>query len=160
MTFSSNNWHALFWFVTRVEILWNFPRLDFHFFLLRNVFFFFYLLQPLSLESKALKNSQLHPGKFALLWISIRQQAPFVSFFFARLGVFLEHSSGKCPQVRLFLPRSYAALRPFLVTLYPLIRHSLIKHHLEMVVIEEGDSKLRSSELEIGLSSSEDCGAP
>ena len=86
-------------------------------------------------------------------FVSLRQQTPSVSFFFARLGVFLEHSSGKRPQVGLFLPRSYAALRPFLVTLYPLIRHSLIKHHLEMVVIEEGDSKLRSSELETGLSS-------
>jgi len=71
VTFSLDNWHVLFWFVTRVEILWNFPRLDFHFFLLRNIFFFFYLLQPFSLESKALKNSQLHPSKFSLLWISI-----------------------------------------------------------------------------------------
>ena len=37
-------------------------------------------------------------------FVSLRQQAPFVSFFFARLGVFLEHSGGKCPQVGLFLP--------------------------------------------------------
>ena len=31
VTFSSNNWHFLFRLVMRMEILWNFPRLDFRF---------------------------------------------------------------------------------------------------------------------------------
>ena len=40
-----------------------------------------------------------------------RQSSPFVSFFFAKLGVFLEFSSGWCPQNGLFVSRNYA-LRP------------------------------------------------
>ena len=86
-------------------------------------------------------------------FVSFRQQTPYVSFFFARLGVFLEHSDGKCPQVGLFFPHCCAAFRSVLVTFYPLIWRSLIKYHLEMAVVEEGDFEVRSSELETGLSS-------
>ena len=68
--------------------------------------------------------------------------------------MFLEFSSGHCPLVGLFLPRDCGAFRPVLTTLYPLIHHSLIAHHLEMTVIEYRDTNVRSSELETGLSSS------
>ena len=66
----------------------------------------------------------------------VRQESPSISFFFARLGVFLECSGGHFPQVGLFLPRYYVAFRPVFITLYPLIRRSLIAHHLEMTTIE------------------------
>ena len=41
-----------------------------------------------------------------------------------------------------------------MISLYPLIRPSLIANHLEMTTIEYRDSNVRSSELETGLSSS------
>ena len=84
----------------------------------------------------------------------IRLEAPSISFFFAKLGVFLEFFGGHHPQVGLLLPRDYGAFRLVLTTLYPLIRHSLIAHHLEMIAIEYRDTKVRSSELETYLSSS------
>ena len=84
----------------------------------------------------------------------IRKEAPSVSFFFARLGVFLESSGRHRPQVGLFLPRDYGAFRLVLTSLFPLIHHSLIPHHLEMTTIEYRDSDIRSSKLETGLSSS------
>ena len=51
----------------------------------------------------------------------IRQEASSISFFFARLGVFLEFSGGHRPQVGFFffLPRDCGAFRPVLTTLYP-----------------------------------------
>ena len=84
----------------------------------------------------------------------IRKEAPSVSFFFARLGVFLESSGGRHPQVGLFVPQNCGAFRPVLIGLYPLLRRSLIAHHLEMTTIEYRDSDIRSNELETGLSSS------
>ena len=84
----------------------------------------------------------------------IRQEAPSISFFFARLGVFLEFSGGHRSQVGLVLPQDCEAFRPVLTTLYPLICHSLIAHHLEMTAIEYRDIEVRSNELETGLSSS------
>ena len=72
---------------------------------LETVFLFYFLLQPLSFKSEALKNSQLHPGKLSLLRISIngwffshRQQTPSVSFFFGKLGVFLRTLVGNVPK--------------------------------------------------------------
>ena len=85
----------------------------------------------------------------------LSQECPSVSFFFAQLGVFLEYSSGRHPQVGLFVPRFYA-LRPVLFFLYPLIRQSLIKHHSKMATIEYRVDDVRSSELETGLSSNAD----
>ncbi|KAL0010085.1 hypothetical protein SO802_005193 [Lithocarpus litseifolius] len=82
------------------------------------------------------------------------QETPFISYFFARLRVFLEFSGGHRPQVGLFLPRDCGAFRPVLTSLFPLIRRSLIIHHLEMTAIEYMDTDVRSSELETGLSSS------
>ena len=84
----------------------------------------------------------------------IRQETPFISFFFARLGVFLENSGGQCPQVGLFLPRNCAAFRLVLLNLYPLICHSLISYHLEITTMEGKDTEVRSSDLETSLSSS------
>ena len=81
----------------------------------------------------------------------VRRECPSVSFFFARLGVFLEKSGRKHPRVRSFLPRDCAAFRPMLLDFYPLIRHSLISYHVEM-----GDSEIetRVSEFESNSSSS------
>ena len=50
-------------------------------------------------------------------------------FFFARLGVYLEYSSGRRCQVGLFVIQD-CALRPVLLKLYPLTCHFLIWHHL------------------------------
>ena len=63
--------------------------------------------------------------------------------------MFLEFSSGYLPQVGLFLPRDCGAFRLVLTTLYPLICHSLIAHHLEMTAVEYRDIDVRSSELEV-----------
>ena len=66
----------------------------------------------------------------------IKKEAPPILFFFTRLGVFLESSSGRRPHVGLFVPRDYGALKPALISLYPLLCRSLIAHHLEMIAIE------------------------
>ena len=84
----------------------------------------------------------------------IKKETPSVSFFFARLGVFLESSGGRRPQVGLFVPWNCGAFRPILIGLYPLFHCSLIAHHLEMTAIEYRDSDVKSSELETCLSSS------
>ena len=84
----------------------------------------------------------------------IRKETPYVSFFFARLGVFLESFGGHRPHVGLFVPRDCGAFRPILIGLYPLLYCSLIAHHLEMTAIEYKDNDVRSSELETGLPSS------
>jgi len=47
----------------------------------------------------------------------------------------------------------FSVLRPVLLSLYPLIRQSLIKHHSEMASIEYRVNDVRSSKLETGLSS-------
>ena len=113
-----------------------------------------------SMNFRALRN--LHSLKFpskasfpyALMvgFEFLSQECPPISFFFARLGVFLEYSSSWRPQVGLFVSRFFA-LRPILLSLYPLICQSLIKHHLEMTTIEYRVDDVRSSELETGLSS-------
>ena len=68
--------------------------------------------------------------------------------------MFLELSGGQRPQVGLFLPRNCVAFRHVLLTLYPLICHSLISRHLEMTSVEDRDTEVRSSELKTCLSSS------
>ena len=47
----------------------------------------------------------------------------------------------------------FTAFKPVLLALYPLIYHSLIKHHLEMTFVEYGRDDVRLSEPETGLSS-------
>ena len=103
-------------------------------------------------------NFKLFPSKallHAYLMVDFdffRQESPSISFFFARLGVFLKYSSSRHPQVSLFVSR-FTALKPVLLSLYPLIHHSLIKHHLEMTTVEYREDDVRSSELETRLSS-------
>ena len=80
----------------------------------------------------------------------IRQECPSISFFFARLGVYLKYSSSRRPQAGLFVSH-FTTFKPVLLTLYPLIRHSLIKHHLEMIALENREDNVRPSKLEIGL---------
>ena len=121
---------------------------------------FFCLIFP-TLE--VLKNFKLQTfflrGKFSFLYALlmvdfdfIGQECPSISFFFARLGVYLEYSSCRRPQASLFVSR-FIAFKPVFLTFYPLIRHSLIKHDLEMTTIKYREDDLRSSELETGLSS-------
>ena len=83
------------------------------------------------------------------------QECPSVLFFFARLGVFLEYSSSRRPQMGLFVSR-FTAIRPILFSLYPLIRQSLVRYHFEMDPIKYRPDDVRSSELETGLSSSDE----
>ena len=82
----------------------------------------------------------------------VRQEFPFVSFLFTRLGGFLKYFASQRPRVGLFLPLFCVAFRPILLTLYPLIRHSLIRYHLEMATVANRDVEIGSSELEMGLS--------
>ena len=82
----------------------------------------------------------------------VRQQCSSISFFFARLRVYLEYSSRQHPQASLFVPR-FIAFKPILLALYLLICHYLMKHHLEMTSVEYRQDDVRSSELETGLSS-------
>lgn len=75
---------------------------------------------------KALKisNFKLLPsGKATFLYVLlmvdfefIRQECPFISFFFARLGVFLKYSAGRRPQAGLFISR-FTTFKPVLLTL-------------------------------------------
>ena len=83
----------------------------------------------------------------------VSQECPSISFFFARLGVFLEYFAGRRLQVGLFMPLS-SAFKLILLFLYPLIRQSLIKYHSEMDSIKYRADDVKSSELEMGLSSS------
>ena len=79
--------------------------------------------------------------------------SPSISFFFARLGVFLESSSGQRPP--LGLSASWVcALKPVLLELYPLIHQSFIWHHLNNEMVKERVD-VRSSELDRGLSSND-----
>ena len=78
----------------------------------------------------------------------VGRECPSVSFFFARLGVFLEKFSRKHPRVGSFLPHDCAAFRPVLLNFYP-----LISYHVEM-----GDREIeaRVGESESSSSSSSD----
>ena len=82
----------------------------------------------------------------------LSQECPSVSFFFAQLGVFLEYSSGRRPQVSLFVSLC-SAFRPVLFTLYLLIHQSLVRYHSEMDLVEYRTDDVRSSALETELSS-------
>ena len=60
---------------------------------------------------------------------AIRLDSPSISFFFARLGVFLESLNGQRPLVGLFVHR-VCALRSVLLELYPLICTYLVSFFL------------------------------
>ena len=87
----------------------------------------------------------------------IRRLSPSVSFFFARLGVFLGSSSGCRPPIKDFISRD-STLSLVLADLYPLLYQSLnwFQSLREMFVEERVGSEIRSSEVETGLSSSDD----
>ena len=116
----------------------SFPRIEFiSFFIQKPSHIPLLLLRYTpSLESET-KTEFLHllSGKtlFSPLMVDfdfIRKETPSVSFFFARLGVFLESFGGHRPHVGLFVPRDCGAFRPILIGLYPLLYCSLIAHHL------------------------------
>ena len=67
---------------------------------------------------------------------NVRLGSPSISFFFARLGIFLEYFGGCHPQVGLFVSKE-SALRSVLLELYPLISHSLIQYHLASKMAKE-----------------------
>lgn len=81
----------------------------------------------------------------------IRQEAPSIFFFFARLGVFLAYSCGRRPQAGLFASY-FCALRLVLFKLYHLIHQSLILYHLATEMATE----IKSSDLDKGFSSSDE----
>ena len=87
---------------------------------------------------------------------TVRTLFPSVSFFFTHLGAFLESSNGHRPHVGLFISRD-SAFRPILNDLYPLLHRSLNWYHLlcEMSMEERKGFVVRSTELEIGLSSND-----
>ena len=69
----------------------------------------------------------------------VRSLFTLVSFFFARLGAFLETSSGQYPHVGLFVSRD-SAFRPVLIDLYPLLHRSLNWYRLlYKMSMEEGE---------------------
>ena len=84
----------------------------------------------------------------------VRQRCPSVSFFFTRLGAYLGSFSSHCPPIEGFVSRD-SSLGLVLVDLYPLLHQSL-NWFKEMVGEREVVSEVRSSELEMGLSSSDD----
>lgn len=57
-------------------------------------------------------------------YFEIRHLSPFISFFFAYFGTFLESSGGRYPQVGLFTFRD-SALRSVLTNIHPFLRQSL-----------------------------------
>lgn len=86
----------------------------------------------------------------------VRNLSPSIYFFLARLGASLESSGGHCPQVEFFASRD-SVLRSILTNLYPFVTSilELVQYLREMSVEERVGSKIRSSELEMGLSSSD-----
>ena len=90
-------------------------------------------------------------------YFDVRCFSPSVSFFFAHLGTFLSSSGGGCPQIEGFTFRN-SNLGLILVDLYPLLHQSLnwFQSLQGMSVEERMGSEVRSSDLEMGLSSSDD----
>ena len=118
----------------------NFLRIEFISFFIKKPSHSLLLLllrYTLSLESETKRKFLHFPyGKtpFPPLMVDfdfIKKEIPSISFLFARLGVFLESSGGRCPHIGLFVPQDCGAFRPILISLYPLIHHSLIAHHLD-----------------------------
>ena len=87
----------------------------------------------------------------------VRHLSPSILFFFAHLGAFLRSFGGCCPLTEGFILRD-SNLGLVLADLYPLLHQSLNRFQSlrEMSVEERIRSKVRSSELETGLSFSDD----
>ena len=84
----------------------------------------------------------------------VRKLCPSISFFFARLGASLGSFSTHCPPIEGFVS-SGSSLGFLLANLHPLLHQSL-NWFKEMVGERDVVSEVRSSELETGLSSSDD----
>ena len=84
----------------------------------------------------------------------IRCLSPSILFFFAPLWVFLGYSNGHCPPLEGFVYGD-SNLGVMLADLYPLLHQSL-NWFQGMSKEERVTSEVRSSELEMGLSSSDD----
>ena len=80
----------------------------------------------------------------------VRDDCPSIAFFFARLGCLLESVEGECLKwVSLFVREDYP-YKSVISSLFPLVSHSTkVARLLKM-------SEVRSSDLEMGLSSSND----
>ena len=80
----------------------------------------------------------------------VRVDCPSITFLFARLGCLLESVEGECLKwVSLFMGEDYP-YKFFLFSLFPLVSHfAKVARSLKM-------SEVRSSDLETGLSSSDD----
>ena len=92
---------------------------------------------------------------FCFLMVDYSVDCPSISFLFAHLSGLLEVVGRQGPEVGLFVGRS-CSFRFALHFLFPLVHHSVgIARHLMM----SGEGEVRFSELETGLSSSEDCRA-
>ena len=82
----------------------------------------------------------------------VRSNCPSISFFVARLSSLLEVVSRQRPEVVLFVGRD-CSFRFTLHFLFPLVHRSM---WFAQPLIMFGEGEVRSSELETGLSSSED----
>ena len=86
---------------------------------------------------------------YSLVWLD----SPSISFFFTRLYFFLQTSSRRKPKVGVYVTQK-TPLREVLLSLYPLVHFSVcFAQFLEERVMSE--EKVKSSDLETGLSSSE-----
>ena len=95
--------------------------------------------------------SFIHGGVFfGKIKLSLR------SFFFAHLCGLLKSIGRKHPQVRRFVGRN-CPFRVVLVFIFPLIHHSV---GIAQTLLMAKEEEVRSSELEMDLSSSKECGAP
>ena len=87
---------------------------------------------------------------YFLIW----SDCPSVSFFFARLCNLLGIVGRKRPRVGLFVEKNFP-YRSVLLFLFPLVHHFI--RIAQSLTMSEG-GRVRSSELETGLSSSKDYG--
>ena len=81
---------------------------------------------------------------------AVRVDCPLIAFFFARLGCLLEFVKGECLKWVSLLVGEDCPYKSVLSSLFALVSHSTkVARSLKM-------SKVRSSDLETGLSSSDD----
>ena len=92
--------------------------------------------------------------EFMVDYLVIRHDSPSISFFFKRMGVFLESSSGGRLSIGLFVTRD-CALIPVLLYLYPLMCQSLTWYYLNNEMAKR-EIDVKSSELGTWSSSSDD----
>ena len=86
----------------------------------------------------------------------VRLDCPSMSFFFVRLCGLLQFACRKCPLVGFFVGTN-CPFKFLLLFLFLLVYHSI---GFAQTLIMFGKEEVRTSELEMGLSSFEDCGVP